>query len=54
MSRKRRVRKEITKRVVANREQRTAYIKKLHDYHVAQKEARHAQMAKKKKGKASA
>lgn len=54
LSRKRRVRKAVTKKVAANREERAAYIKKLHDFHVKQKEERHANMAKKKKGKASA
>jgi len=49
LSRKRRVRKAITKKVAENREARVAYIKKLHDHHAAQKEARHAAVAKKKK-----
>lgn len=54
IQRKRRVRKAIVKKVAANREKRSEYIKKLHDYHLAQKEARHNAMAKKKKGKATA
>lgn len=54
LQRKRRVKKTMIKKVAANREARAAYIKKLHDFHVAQKEARHNAMAKKKKGKASA
>lgn len=53
LQRKRRVKKTMIKKVVANREARVAYIKKLHDFHVAQKEARHSAMAKKKKGKSS-
>jgi len=54
LQRKRRVKKTLIKKVAANREARSAYIKKLHDYHVAQKEARHSAMAKKKKAKATA
>jgi small subunit ribosomal protein S6e len=54
LQRKRRVKKAMTKKVATNREERKAYIKKLHDFHVAQKEARHSAMAKKKKGKATA
>jgi len=54
LQRKRRVKKSMIKKVAANRDARAAYIKKLHDHHVAQKEARHNAMAKKKKGKAAA
>merc|ERR1712087_551843 len=49
IQRKRRVKKTMTKKVAANRQQRADYIKKLHDFHVHQKEARHNAMAKKKK-----
>jgi len=50
LQRKRRVKKQMVKKVAANREERAAYIKKLHDFHMSQKEARHTAMAKKKKG----
>jgi len=54
LQRKRRVKKAMIKKVATNREERVAYIKKLHDFHVSQKEVRHSAMAKKKKGKGAA
>ena len=52
LQRKRRVQKQMIAKVSANREARVDYFHLLHDHHVAEKEKRHADMAKKKKGKA--
>jgi len=51
IQRKRRVKKELVKKVQQNRKDRREYQKVLHDFNVAQKEKKHAAHAKKKKGK---
>jgi small subunit ribosomal protein S6e len=48
LQRKRRVKKEMIKKVMQSRADRKAYVKVVHDHTVAQKEKRHAEMAKKK------
>eukprot|EP00392_Amoebophrya_sp_AT5.2_P007661 g7676.t1 len=51
LQRKRAVRKSIVKKVIENREAKAAYVQKVHDFRVEQKEKRSAMLAKKKKGK---
>merc|ERR1712039_305898 len=54
LQRKRRVKKDMIKKVAQSRQDRKAYTKVLHDHRVAMKEKRHNEMAKKKKGKTAA
>lgn len=51
IQRKRRVNNDIAKKVRKNRENKAAYVKTLAAHHLAQKEKRSSELAKKKKGK---
>jgi len=50
LQRKRHKKNSMIKKVKANREEKAAYIERLHEYRVQQKEKRHAELAKKKAG----
>lgn len=51
LQRKRFIKNSMIKKVRANREEKAAYVKVLHDYRVAQKEKRQSEIARKKAGK---